>query len=222
MIDKRVDTIAQAMQGIKDGAVILIGGFGVSGRPGQLCEGLLELGVKDLTIVANTATGGGDVIENLIKAGRIRKVVSSYPRSIFGKTAFDSEYTAGRIELELVPQGTLAERIRAGAAGIGGFFTKTSAGTDLAKGKETRLIRGQVYVLEEPITGDVALINAKQGDRWGNLVYHRGARVNNPGMAGAAKLAIAQVREIVELGALDPEVIVTPGLFIDRLVEVRP
>ena len=222
MIDKRVDSIAQAMQGIKDSAVVLVGGFGTSGRPNQLCQGLLELGVKDLTIVANNSTGGADVIEDLIKAGRIRKVVCSYPRSIFGKTSFDTEYVAGRIELELVPQGTLAERIRAGAAGIGGFYTKTAARTELAKGKEVRMIRGQEYVLEEPITGDVALINAKQGDRWGNLVYHRGARVNNPVMAGAAKLAIAQVREIVELGTLDPEVIVTPGVFIDRLVEVRP
>jgi 3-oxoadipate CoA-transferase alpha subunit len=222
MIDKRVASIAEALQGIKDGAVVLVGGFGTSGRPAELCEGLLELGVKDLTIVANNSTSGGDVIEAMIKAKRIRKVVCSYPRGIYGQTAFDVEWAAGRIELELVPQGTLAERIRAGAAGVGGFFTKTSAGTDLAKGKEVRMIRGEEYVLEEPITGDAALINAKKGDRWGNLVYHRGARVNNPVMAGAAKLAIAQVQEIVELGSLDPESIVTPGVFIDRLVEVKP
>jgi 3-oxoadipate CoA-transferase alpha subunit len=222
MIDKRVGSIAEAMQGIQDGAVILVGGFGTSGRPAQLCEGLLELGVKNLTIVANNSTSGGDVIEALIQAKQIRKVICSYPRGIYGKTAFDEEWAAGRLELELVPQGTLAERIRAGAAGVGGFYTKTSAGTELAKGKETRIIRGEAYVLEEPITGDVALINAKQGDRWGNLVYHRGARVNNPVMAGAAKLSIAQVHQIVELGALDPENIVTPGVFIDRLVEVKP
>jgi 3-oxoadipate CoA-transferase alpha subunit len=222
MIDKRVGSIAEAMQGIQDGAVILVGGFGTSGRPAQLCEGLLELGVKNLTIVANNSTSGGDVIEALIQAKQIRKVICSYPRGIYGKTAFDEEWAAGRLELELVPQGTLAERIRAGAAGVGGFYTKTSAGTELAKGKETRIIRGEAYVLEEPITGDVALINAKQGDRWGNLVYHRGARVNNPVMAGAAKLAIAQVHQIVELGVLDPENIVTPGVFIDRLVEVKP
>lgn len=221
MIDKRIASIAEALQGIKDGATILVGGFGTSGRPAELCAGLLELGVRNLTIVANNSTSGGDVIEALIKARQISKVVCSYPRGIYGKTAFDEQWSAGEIELELVPQGTLAERIRAGAAGIGGFFTKTSAGTELARGKETRIIKGQEYVLEEPITGDVALINAKQGDRWGNLIYHRGARVNNPVMAGAAKLVIAQVRQIVELGSLDPESIVTPGVFIDRLVEVK-
>jgi len=221
MIDKRVSNLADAVAGIEDGAVLLVGGFGTSGRPAQLLEAVLELGVRELTVVQNNATIGADVIGDLMRAGRIRKLVCSFPRGLQGKTIFDELYAAGKIELELVPQGTLAERIRAGAAGIGGFFTRTAAGTRLAQGKETRMIDGQEYVLEQPLKGDVALIKALRGDRWGNLVYHRGARVNNPVMAGAARLAIAQVSEIVELGALDPEHIVTPGNFIDRLVEVR-
>jgi len=221
MIDKRVNTVADAVAGIKDGDVLLVGGFGTSGRPAELLAGVLELGVRDLTIVANNATAGADIVGDLMRAGRIRKVVCSFPRGLQGKTIFDDLYADGKIELELVPQGTLAERIRAGAAGIGGFYTRTAAGTRLAQGKETRIIRGEEYVLEEPLTGNAALINALRGDRWGNLVYHRGARINNPVMAGAAKLVIAQVTEIVPLGALDPEHIVTPAVFIDRLVEVK-
>lgn len=221
MIDKRVQSLADAVQGIKDGSTVLVGGFGTSGRPNELLAAVLELGTREITIVANNATIGTDIIGDLMRARRIRKVVCSFPRGLYGKTIFDELYVSGEVELELVPQGTLAERIRAGAAGIGGFFTKTAAGTELAKGKETRLIKGKQYVLEEPILGDVALIKARQGDRWGNLVYHRGARVNNPVMAGAAKLTIAQVAEIVELGVLDPEHIVTPGVYVDRLVEVR-
>jgi len=221
MIDKRVQSLADAVQGIKDGSTILVGGFGTSGRPNELLAAVLELGTKEITIVANNATIGTDIIGDLMRARRIRKVVCSFPRGLYGKTIFDELYASGEVELELVPQGTLAERIRAGAAGIGGFFTKTAAGTELAKGKETRLINGKEYVFEHPINGDVALIKARQGDRWGNLVYHRGARVNNPVMAGAAKLTIAQVNEIVELGVLDPEHIVTPGVYVDRLVEVR-
>lgn len=221
MIDKRIRNLADAVAGIEDGAVLLVGGFGTSGRPAQLLEAVLELGVRELTIVQNNATIGADIIGDLMRAGRIRKLVCSFPRGLQGKTIFDELYAAGKIELELVPQGTLAERIRAGAAGIGGFFTRTAAGTRLAQGKETRMIDGQEYVLEQPLKGDVALIKALRGDRWGNLVYHRGARINNPVMAGAARLAIAQVSEIVELGALDPEHIVTPGNFIDRLVEVE-
>jgi 3-oxoadipate CoA-transferase alpha subunit len=220
MIDKRVKTLTDSVQGIKDGSTILVGGFGTSGRPNELLAAVLELGTKEMTIVANNATIGTDIIGDLMRARRICKVVCSFPRGLYGKTIFDELYASGEIELELVPQGTLAERIRAGAAGIGGFFTKTAAGTELAKGKETRLINGKEYVLEQPITGDVALIKARQGDRWGNLVYHRGARVNNPVMAGAAKLTIAQVSEIVDLGVLDPEHIVTPGVYVDRLVEV--
>lgn len=221
MIDKRVNTVADAVAGIKDGDVLLVGGFGTSGRPAELLAGVLELGARDLTIVANNATIGADIVGDLMRAGRIRKMVCSFPRGLQGKTIFDELYAAGKIELELVPQGTLAERIRAGAAGIGGFYTRTAAGTRLAEGKETRMIRGEEYVLEEPLTGDVALIKALRGDRWGNLVYHRGARINNPVMAGAAKLVVAQVAEIVPLGALDPENIVTPAVFIDRLVEVK-
>jgi len=221
MIDKRVKSLVDAVHGIKDGSTILVGGFGTSGRPNELLAALLELGTREITIVANNATIGTDIIGDLMRARRIRKVVCSFPRGLYGKTIFDELYASGEVELELVPQGTLAERIRAGAAGIGGFFTKTAAGTELAKGKETRLINGKQYVFEHPIIGDIALIKAKQGDRWGNLVYHRGARVNNPVMAGAAKLTIAQVAEIVDLGVLDPEHIVTPGVYVDRLVEVR-
>ncbi len=221
MINKRVASMAQAVQGIKDGDVLLIGGFGTSGRPADLLAGVFELGVKDLTLVANNSTTGSDVIAELMRANRVKKLICSFPRGLTGDTIFDELYRAGKIELELVPQGTLAERIRAGAAGIGGFYTRTAAGTDLAHGKETRIIDGQEYVLEKPLIGDVALIQAKKGDRWGNLVYHRGARVNNPAMAGAAKLVIAQVNEFVELGELDPEHIVTPGVFIDRVIEVK-
>ena len=221
MINKRVDSMAQAIQGIKDGDVLLIGGFGTSGRPAELLAGVFDLGVKDLTLVANNATTGTDVIADLMRANRVKKMVCSFPRALVGKTIFDELYSAGKIELELVPQGTLAERIRACAAGIGGFFTRTAAGTELARGKETRLIDGQEYVFEKPLVGDVALLQAKKGDRWGNLVYHRGARVNNPMMAGAAKLVIAQVDEFVQLGELDPEHIITPGVFIDRVIEIK-
>ncbi len=221
MINKRVETMAEALQGIKDGDVLLIGGFGTSGQPTELLAGVLELGARDLTLVANNTTMGNDIVADLMRANRVRKCVCSFPRGLLGKTIFDELYSAGKIELELVPQGTLAERIRAGAAGIGGFFTRTAAGTDLAHGKETRLIDGREHVFEKPLVGDVALIKAKKGDRWGNLVYHRGARVNNPAMAGAAKLVVAQVDAFVELGELDPEHIVTPGLFIDRLFEVK-
>ena len=221
MINKCVESMAQALQGIKDGDVLLIGGFGTSGQPTELLAGVLEFGARDLTLVANNTTMGNDIVADLMRANRVRKCICSFPRGLLGKTIFDELYNAGKIELELVPQGTLAERIRAGAAGIGGFFTRTAAGTELARGKETRLIDGREYVFEKPLTGDVALIKAKKGDRWGNLVYHRGARVNNPAMAGAAKLVVAQVDAFVELGELDPEHIVTPGLFIDRLFEVK-
>lgn len=221
LIDKQVQSVHAAVSDIEDGAVILVGGFGTSGRPADLMEALLDLGVRDLTVVANNATVGDDIVSELMAAHRIRKVVCSFPRGLKGKTIFDELYGSGKIELELVPQGTLAERIRAGAAGIGGFYTKTGAGTRLAEGKETRDIEGELYVLEKPIKGDVALIKGAKGDRWGNLVYHRGARINNPVMAGAARLVIAQVKEIVPLGAFDPEHVITPGVFVDRIVEVR-
>lgn len=220
MIDKRVKSLIDAVSGIKNNDVLLVGGFGSSGRPADLLAAVLELGVRDLTIVANNATVGDDVVAELMEAGVIRKVVCSFPRGLKGRTIFDQLYAEKKIELELVPQGTLAERIRAGAAGIGGFYTRTAAGTRLSEGKETRVIDGQVYVLESPIKGDVALIKGLHGDRWGNLIYHRGARINNPVMAGAARLVIAQVQKIVPLGELDPEHIVTPGVFVDRIVEV--
>lgn len=220
MINKRVQSTHDAVSGIKDGSVILVGGFGSSGRPADLMEAILDLGIRGLTIVANNATVGDDIVAELMAAGRIEKVVCSFPRGLKGRTVFDDLYAARKLELELVPQGTLAERIRAGAAGIGGFFTKTAAGTRLADGKETRVIDGETYVFEKPIKGDVALIKGLKGDRWGNLIYHRGARINNPVMAGAAQLVIAQVRQMVSLGDLDPEHIVTPGVFVDRIVEV--
>ncbi|HEY9281764.1 MAG TPA: 3-oxoacid CoA-transferase subunit A [Eoetvoesiella sp.] len=219
MVDKRVASIAQAIEGLKDGATLLVGGFGASGRPAQLLEGVLELGVRDLVIVANNATTGNDVFADLIRARRIRKFICSFPRGLYGHNIFDELYAKGEIELELVPQGTLAERIRAGAAGIGGFYTATAAGTLLEKGKEVRQMDGRTWVLEKPLRGDYAFIKARQGDRWGNLVYHRGARSNNPVMAGAAPITVAQVDYFVGLGDIDPEHIITPGIFVDRLVE---
>ena len=221
MINKQVKTVADAIQGVRDGAVVFVGGFGPSGRPEQLVLGLLELGVRDLTIVANNATAGNDSVAELMSAGRVRKVVCSFPRGLIGRTIFEDLYRAGKIELELVPQGTLAERIRAGAAGIGGFYTRTAAGTELAKGKETREMDGDLWVLEKPIRGDVALVRAKVGDRWGNLTYHRGARFNNPIIAGAAPLCVAQVSKLVDPGEIDPETVITPSVFVHRVVEVR-
>lgn len=221
MINKRVNDLATAVEGIKDGDTLLVGGFGTSGRPAELLEAVFDLGVRDLTIVANNATTGKDILADLMHANRIRKFICSFPRGLYGRTIFDELYESGKMELELVPQGTLAERLRAASAGIGGFFTRTSVGTPLAVNKENREINGKFYVLEQPLYGDVALIKASKGDRWGNLIYHRGARINNPVMAGAAPLTIAQVDQFVELGTLDPESVVTPGIFVDRIVEVR-
>jgi len=220
MINKQVKTLAEAVAGVHDGAVILVGGFGMSGRPEHLVRALLEVGARDLTIVANNATAGNDSVAEIMSAGLVRKVVCSFPRGLQGRTIFEDLYRAGKIELELVPQGTFAERIRAGAAGIGGFYTKTAAGTELAKGKETREIDGELYVLEKPIRGDIAFIRGKVGDRWGNLTYHRGARFNNPTMAGAASLCVAQVASLVEPGDIDPEIVVTPSIFVHRVIEI--
>ena len=220
MIDKRVQSIASALEGLRDDSTILVGGFSTSGRPSDLLRGVLELGIKGVTLIANNATTGTDVVADMLHAGAIRKIICSFPRGIEGRSIFDDLYQAGKIEIELVPQGTLAERIRAGSAGIGGFFTRTAAGTELAKGKESRMIDGQLYILEQPLRADVALIRGQRGDRMGNLTYHRGARVNNPVMAGAADLTIAQVAQIVEVGEIDPEHVITPGIFVDRLVEV--
>ncbi|HZL59130.1 MAG TPA: 3-oxoacid CoA-transferase subunit A [Stellaceae bacterium] len=217
MIDKRVKDLAAAVAGIKDGATVLCAGFGAVGEPVELTEALADLGVKNLTIVANNAGTGDHGIARLIREGRVRKVICSYPRTT-DPHVFEAAYKAGRIELELVPQGTLSERMRAAAAGIGGFYTPTASGTRLSAGKETREIGGRLHVLEQPLKGDVALIRGHKGDRWGNLVYRKSARNFNPVMAAAATLTVAQVAELVELGSLDPESIVTPGIFVDRIV----
>ncbi len=220
MIDKTVASPAAAVADIHDGAIVMIGGFGVAGMPAELIDALIAQGARDLTIVNNNAGNGETGLAALLKAKRVRKIICSFPRQVDSQV-FDALYRAGEIELELVPQGNLAERIRAAGAGIGAFFTPTGYGTLLAKGKETREIGGRNYVLEYPIHADFALIKADRGDRWGNLVYRKTARNFGPIMASAAKCAIAQVREIVPLGALDPEAIVTPGIFVRRLVEIH-
>lgn len=219
MINKVVSTLADAVRGVRDESVVLVGGFGNAGIPVELLHALIDQGARDLTIVSNNAGSGRTDLAALLAAGRVRKIICSYPRTS-GSTVFEELYAEGRIELELVPQGTLSERIRAGGAGIGGFFTPTGVGTKLAKGKETRRIGDRDYVLERPIKADVALIKAERADRWGNLVYRAAARNFGPTMAMAARLTAVQVREIVDLGALDPETIVTPGIFVDRVVAV--
>jgi 3-oxoadipate CoA-transferase alpha subunit len=221
MIDKTVARPADALADVPDGATVMIGGFGGAGQPAELIEALIEQGARELTIVNNNAGNGETGLAALLKAGRVRKIVCSFPRQA-DSHVFDALYRAGRIELELVPQGNLAERIRAAGAGIGAFFTPTGFGTELARGRETRRIDGRDYVLEYPIRADFALLRAERGDRWGNLVYRKAARNFNPIMATAAACTVAQVREIVPLGALDPEVIVTPGIFVNRLVTVPP
>jgi 3-oxoadipate CoA-transferase alpha subunit len=219
MIDKTVVTPAAAVADIPDGATVMIGGFGTAGMPSQLIDALIEQGARDLTIVNNNAGNGEVGLAALLKKKRVRKIICSFPRQT-DSYVFDSLYHAGEIELELVPQGNLAERIRAAGAGIGAFFTPTAYGTPLAEGKETRIINGRGYVLEYPISADFALVKAEKGDRWGNLVYRKTARNFGPIMASAAKCTVVQVREIVELGAIDPEVVVTPGIFVQRVVEV--
>ena len=219
MIDKIVGSAAAAVADIPDGATVMIGGFGTAGMPSELIDALIEHGARELTIVNNNA-GNGDIgLAALLKAKRVRKIICSFPRQT-DSHVFDALFRAGEIELELVPQGNLAERIRAAGAGIGAFFTPTGYGTLLADGKETRVIDGKPYVLEFPIRADYALIKALRGDRWGNLVYRKTARNFDPIMASAAKCTIAQVREIVNLGDLDPEAVVTPGIFVQRVVEV--
>jgi 3-oxoadipate CoA-transferase alpha subunit len=219
MIDKIVSSVEAALADVRDGSTILVGGFGGAGVPEELIDALIAQGAKDLTIVNNNAGNGEVGVAALLKAGRVRKIVCSYPRLADGYV-FEGLYRAGKVELELVPQGTLSERMRAAGAGIGAFYTPTAYGTDLAKGKEMRVIDGKHHVLEHPIRGDVALVKAERGDRWGNLVYRKSARNFGPTMASAAKCTIAQVYEIVELGALDPECIVTPGIFVTRVVKV--
>ena len=220
MINKIADSVAQALAGVKDGATVLIGGFGTAGIPDELIEGLIAHGARDLTIVNNNAGNAEQGVAALLKAGQVRKVICSFPRQA-DSYVFDELYRSGKLELELVPQGNLAERIRAAGAGIGAFFCPTAYGTELAKGKETREINGKHYVLEYPIHGDVALIKADKGDRWGNLTYRMSARNFGPVMATAAQRTIASVHEIAELGSLDPETIVTPGIHVSRLVKIE-
>jgi len=219
MINKLVSSVAHAVRDIHDGATVMIGGFGAAGMPSELIDALIDLGPRDLTIVNNNAGNGDMGLALLLKAKQVRKIICSFPRQA-DSWHFDNLYKAGELELELVPQGNLAERIRAAGAGVGAFFTPTGYGTLLAEGKETREIKGRHYVLEYPIHADFALIKALRGDRWGNLIYRKTARNFGPIMAMAAKCTIAQVREVVNLGDLDPEAVVTPGIFVQRVVEV--
>ena len=219
MIDKVCPDVEAAVAGIPDGATILIGGFGGAGQPSELIDALIHQGAKDLVIVNNNAGNGEHGLAALLKTGRVRKIICSFPRQTDSQV-FDGLYRAGKIELELVPQGNLAERIRAAGAGIGAFFTATGYGTPLAHCKETRLLNGRMQVLEYPIHADVALIKAERGDRWGNLTYRKTARNFGPIMAAAAKLSVASVHEIVPLGALDPEAVVTQGLYVQRVVRL--
>ena len=217
MIDKISPSLRQAVADIQDGATVMIGGFGNAGMPAALIEALIDQGARELTIVNNNAGNGDTGLAALLKAKQVRKIICSFPRQT-DSHVFDALYRAGKLELELTPQGNLAERIRAAGAGIGGFFSPTGFGTLLAAGKETRVIDGRNYVLESPIHADFAFIQALRGDRWGNLVYRKAARNFGPIMAMAAKCTIAQVDQIVPLGELDPEVIVTPGIFVQRVV----
>ena len=219
MIDKIVRTMAEAMAGIADGSTVLLGGFGAVGQPNALLDGLIEQGAKDLTVVANNAGTGHVGLARLMELGRVRRIICSYPRSV-GSVVFEELFRAGKLELELVPQGTLAERMRAAGAGIPAFFTPTAYGTKLAAGKETREINGRHFVLEYALPGDVALIEAWEADRWGNLTYRASGRNFNPVMAMAAELTIVQTQHIVELGALDPQCVVTPGIFVNRVLHV--
>ena len=224
MIQKIAASVAEALIGIEDGATVLIGGFGTAGVPVELIDGLIDLGARELTVVNNNAGNGEQGLARLLQAGRVRKVICSFPRAA-DSYVFDALYRSGRIALELVPQGNLAERLRAAGAGIGAFFTPTGVGTELANNadgspKEARVIDGKAYVLEFPIVGDVALIKAERGDRWGNLSYRKAARNFGPVMATAAKRTIASVYDIVELGGIDPEAVVTPGIHVSAVVQI--
>jgi len=220
MIDKVLESTAAAVADVPDGATILIGGFGTAGLPNELVEALIEQGARELTVVNNNAGNGESGLAALLARGRVRKIICSFPRQT-DSHHFDRLYRAGRIELELVPQGNLAERMRAAGAGIGGFFTPTGYGTDLARGKETRIIAGRGHVFEQPLHGDFAFIKAERGDRWGNLTYRMTARNFGPVMAMAARTTVATVHELVGLGGLDPEAVVTPGIFVRRVVRIE-
>jgi 3-oxoadipate CoA-transferase alpha subunit len=218
MIDKRVRSVSEALAGIKDGSVVLLGGFGVVGQPQELLEGLIETGARDLTIVSNNAGFGSPMLPKLVGTGQVSKLICSFPRPT--PPEFEELFRRGKIKLDVVPQGTIAERIRAAAAGIPAFYTPTSVGTKLGEGKEVREFDGRQYVMEHALHADVALIQAWKADRWGNLTYRGAGRNFNPVMAQAAELTVVQTRHLVELGELDPETIVTPGIFVDRVVQV--
>jgi 3-oxoadipate CoA-transferase alpha subunit len=220
MIDKIVQSIADALSGVRDGATVLMGGFGAVGQPDELIEGLIEHGVKDLTVVSNNAGAGKVGLAKLLAAGRVRKIICSFPR-VAGSTVFEDLYRAGKLELEIVPQGTLAERMRAAGAGIPAFYTPTAAGTKLAQGKEVRDFDGRPHVMELALKGDVALVEAWEGDRWGNLTYRESGRNFNPVMAMAAALTVAQVHHIRQLGEIAPDNVHTPGIFVNRVVRVN-
>ncbi|MBO9355948.1 3-oxoacid CoA-transferase subunit A [Bordetella petrii] len=223
MLNKVVSSLEEAVAGIADGSTLLIGGFGASGVPTELLQALLATGARELTVVNNNAGNGETGLSQLIRAGRVRKMVCSFARSSNplkpNAAAFSEWYAAGKIELELVPQGTLAERLRAAGAGMGPFFTPTGYGTRLAQGKETRVVAGRGYVLEQPLAGDVAFVKARHGDRAGNLTYRYASRNFGPVMCMAARLAVVQVDRLVPLGDLHPEHVVTPGIFVQRIVE---
>ncbi len=226
MINKISPSMEAALAGIADGATVLIGGFGTAGIPSELIDGLIAQGARDLTVVNNNAGNGDTGLAALLAAGRVRKIICSFPRQADSQV-FDALYRSGKLELELVPQGNLAERLRAAGAGVGAFFSPTGFGTELARNadgsaKETRCINGKNYVLEMPIYGDVALIKAERGDRWGNLTYRKAARNFGPVMATAAKRTVATVHEVVELGVLDPEAVVTPGIYVSHVVRIDP
>ena len=218
-MNKIVDSVPSAVDDIGDGSTILVSGFGGAGSPVALLECLAQRGLKDLTVIANNAGSGTGGLAALLASGAVRKIVCSYPR-MAASDVFQDLYGSGRIELELCPQGTLSERIRAGGAGIGGFFTRVGAETELAAGRETRMIDGHLQVLESPLRGDFALLRALHGDRWGNLTYRKAARNFGPTMAMAASVTVAEVQEVVPLGSLDPEHVITPGVFVQRVVEV--
>ena len=219
MIDKRVASAHAAVADIFDGAAVMIGGFGEAGSPIELIHALIDQGAKDLTVISNNTGTGLVGLAALLRAGRVRKVICSFPKTA-GSTVFPDLYRAGKVELELVPQGTLAERIRAGGAGVAAFYTPTAAGTPLADGKELRVFNGREHVLEHGLRADFTLIKGRAADIHGNVLYHRTARNFAPMMATAGHVSIVQAAEVVDAGTLDPEAIVTPGIFIDRVVHV--
>src|SRR5271157_3022044 len=219
MINKIIQEMADAMAGIKDGSTVLIGGFGAVGQPNALIDGLIEQGATDLTVAANNAGVGHVGLARLMELGRVRKIICSFPRSS-DPVVFETLYRAGKIELEIVPQGTLSERMRAAGAGVPAFYTATAVGTKLSAGKEEREIAGRKYLLEFALPGDVALVEAWEADRWGNLTYRSSARNFNPIMASAAQLTVVQTQHVVELGALDPEKVMTPGIYVNRVVHI--